>query len=203
MPEIAAAVDGFLLKPFDLEALHILLDRRSSAADLLLLTHELVLNAEILAQFRKLMPEPAVRQIYTAVVADLSKRLKLSGRNAKGDTAEVRRIVMPSRGCGMAGALQAAHLGRAPLESTLTRSQDNQLDNSAAVLHDEAAAQGLERMLEADLRSLDPSHLQTTWFASRGNSQDGKTNSNRARGRPPSSPHRRTQHAHRNERGRR
>lgn len=153
-PEIAAAVDGFLLKPFNLEALHNLLDRRSPAADLRLLDpNEPVLNVEILAQFRKLMPEPAVRQIYTAVVADLTKRIEALGvAIAKGDTAEVRRIGHAIKGgCGMAGALQAAHLG-ALLESMPTRSQDNQLDNSAAVLHDlRAAAQGLERMLDADL----------------------------------------------------
>ncbi len=153
-PELAAATDGFLLKPFDAEALHNLLDRRSAVADLKLFDpNEPVVNVEILAQLRKLMPEPAVRQIYTAMVADLTKRIEALGTAiAKGDTAEVRRIGHAIKGgCGMAGARQAAHLG-ALLESIPVLSQDNQLDNSAAVLHDlRVAAQGLERMLDADL----------------------------------------------------
>ena len=79
---------------------------------------------EILAQFRKLMPEPAVRQIYTAVVVDLGKRIDALGvAIAKGDTAEVRRIGHAIKGgCGMAGALQAAHLG-ALLEAAPARYQ--------------------------------------------------------------------------------
>jgi hypothetical protein len=51
----------------------------------------------------------------------------------------------------MAGALQAARLG-ALLEATPLNSKDNQLDNSAVLLHDlRAAARGLERMLDAEL----------------------------------------------------
>jgi hypothetical protein len=51
----------------------------------------------------------------------------------------------------MAGAVQAAHLG-ALLEAAPGSPQDNQLDNSATLLRDlRTAAQGLERMLEAEL----------------------------------------------------
>jgi HPt (histidine-containing phosphotransfer) domain-containing protein len=97
-----------------------------------------------------MMPEPAVRQIYAAVVADLSRRIKaLAAAIAKRDIAEVRRIGHAIKGgCGMAGALQTAHLG-ALLESTPLKPQDNQLDNSAILLRDlRAAASALERMLE-------------------------------------------------------
>jgi CheY-like chemotaxis protein len=154
--EIAAASDGFLLKPFDAEALHKLLDGQESDADLKLLDpNEPVVSEEILSQFRKLMPEPAVRQIYTAVVSDLTRRIEALGAAiARGDTTEVRRIGHAIKGgCGMAGALQCAHLG-ALLESTPIATKDNQLDNSAAVLHDlRAAARGLERMLDAELHA--------------------------------------------------
>ena len=98
------------------------------------------------------MPEPAVRQIYAAVVADLGRRIEALGAAiAKGDAAEIRRIGHAIKGgCGMAGALQAARLG-ALLEAT-PLDKDNQLDNSAFLLRDlRAAARGLERMLDAEL----------------------------------------------------
>ena len=51
----------------------------------------------------------------------------------------------------MAGAVQAGHLG-ALLEVTPLNSKDNQLDNSTILLSDlRAAAQGLKRMLDAEL----------------------------------------------------
>ena len=105
----------FLLKPFDAGgAPQACSTAQELDCDLTLLDpNEPVVSVEILSQLRKLMPEPAVRQIYTAVVADLTKRIEALGTAiAKGDTAEVRRIGHAIKGgCGMAGALQAAHLG--------------------------------------------------------------------------------------------
>jgi len=153
--EIAEAADAFLLKPFDAKALRKLIeDRRkppseSSAVD----PNEPVVNVEVLAQFRKMMPEAAVREIYTAVVEDLGRRIDaLSSAIEKGDAAEVRRIGHAIKGgCGMAGAVQAAHVG-ALLEKSPLDPKDNQLDNSAALLRDlRTAARGLERMLEVGL----------------------------------------------------
>ena len=153
-PEIAKAADGFLAKPFDADSLHELLDGRPAPnRESLLDSNQPVVNVEILSQLRKLMPEPAVRQIYAAVVADLNGRIEALGiAIAKGDTTEVRRIGHAIKGgCGMAGALQAAYLG-AILESVPTSMKDNQLDNSAAVLSElRLAAQGLQRMLDAEL----------------------------------------------------
>ena len=68
-PEIAAAADGFLLKPFtpmpsassSKAASPGLWRPRSTLLDL---SNEPVVSPEILAQLRKLMPETAVRQIY-------------------------------------------------------------------------------------------------------------------------------------------
>jgi len=153
-PEVIAATDGLLVKPFDAEALQKLFDgQRSEAVFSRLDANQPVVSAEILAQLRKMMPEPAVRQIYAAVVADLGHRIEaLAAAIAKRDTAEVRRIGHAIKGgCGMAGALQASQLG-ALLETTPLDRQDNQLDNSAILLSDlRAAARALERMLEAEL----------------------------------------------------
>jgi len=153
-PEIAAAADGFLLKPFGAEALRKLIEGykaqcEPSAID----PNEPVVNMEVLAQFRKMMPETAVRQIYKAVVVDLGKRIDaLTSAIDKGDRAEVRRIGHAIKGgCGMAGAVQAAHLG-ALLEAASLEPKDNQVDNSEALLRDlRDAARGLERMLDAEL----------------------------------------------------
>jgi CheY-like chemotaxis protein len=152
--EVMGAADGFLLKPFDVEALRKLCDGRKREAPASSLNpNDPVVNVEILTQFRKMMPEKAVRQIYTAVVADLSQRIEALGTAiAKGDSAEVRRIGHAIKGgCGMAGAVQAARLG-ALLEAEPLEPKDNQLDNRAVLLRDlRAAAQGLKRMLDSEL----------------------------------------------------
>ncbi len=151
--EVVAAADGLLVKPFDADALKKLFDgQKSEPAFSLLDPNHPVVSAEILAQLRKMMPEPSVRQIYAAIVADLGRRIEaLAGAIAKRDVAEVRRIGHAIKGgCGMAGALQAAQLG-ALLESTPLEPKDNQLDNSAILLRDlRVAASALERMLEAE-----------------------------------------------------
>ena len=101
------------------------------------------------------MPEPAVREIYVAVVADLGKRAQsLEAAIARGDAAEVRRIGHAIKGgCGMAGALQAARIG-AVFEELTFDADSNHLDNSMALLGDlRAAARNLERMLEADFKA--------------------------------------------------
>jgi CheY-like chemotaxis protein len=155
--EIAEAADGFLLKPFDAEALQKLLEGRPlpgapSRLSRINLTDP-VISPETLAQFRGMMPEAAVREIYTAVAADLTKRLHtLEAAIAKGDDAEVRRLGHAIKGgCGMAGAIQAARLG-ALFEELPADSESNHLDNSMALLSDlRTAARNLERMLEAEL----------------------------------------------------
>ena len=72
-----------------------------------------MVSAETLAQLRQMMPEKAVQQIYTAVIADLRVRIEALGSAiAKGNTAEVGRIGHAIKGgCGMAGAMQVASLG--------------------------------------------------------------------------------------------
>jgi CheY-like chemotaxis protein len=152
--ELTAAAEGFLLKPFSAEAFRKLLDGgKPEAAVSRLDPNEPVVNAEILAQFRKLMPEPAVRQVYQAVVTDLGKRIDvLADAMARGDVAEVRRIGHAIKGgCGMAGAAEAARLG-ALLESEASQSGDNQLDNGAALLRDlRVATRRLQNMLDAEM----------------------------------------------------
>jgi HPt (histidine-containing phosphotransfer) domain-containing protein len=155
--EVAAAADGFLQKPFDAEALGKLLDgqpltgshSRTSRLD----PRRPVISPETLAQFRGMMPEAAVREIYTAVVADLKKRIKsIEVAIAKGNEDEIRRLGHAIKGgCGMAGAFQAAYIGSL-FEEISPDSESNHLDNSMALLSDlRAAARNLERMLEAEL----------------------------------------------------
>ena len=153
-PELTAAADGFLLKPFSADAFRKLLEGgKPETVATPLDPNEPVVSAEVLAQFRMLMPETAVRQVYQAVVTDLGRRIEaLAAAIARGDGAEVRRIGHAIKGgCGMAGALQAARLG-ALLEGWDHQSGDNQLDNSAALLSDlRSATQRLQNMLDAEM----------------------------------------------------
>jgi len=152
-PELAAGADGLLLKPFDSEALRKLLEGASPVVRSHLDPNDPVVSTEILAQLRQLMPESGVREIYSAVVADLFRRIDaLTIAIARRDSGEIHRIGHAIKGgCGMAGALQAAHLG-ALLEAAPAASEDNHLDNSRALLRDlRTAAQALQRMLDAEL----------------------------------------------------
>jgi CheY-like chemotaxis protein len=160
--DVIAAADGFLLKPFTPETLGMLLEKKqppsaqnsasrptgspSSPAKPALP----VVDPEILAQLREMMPEAAVRQIYAAIVVDLARRIAvLEVAISQKDVAEIRRIGHAIKGgCGMAGALQAARLG-AELESPV-----NHLDNSPALLENlRTAAASLERMLEVEFKA--------------------------------------------------
>jgi CheY-like chemotaxis protein len=173
--DVAAACDGFLLKPFGAEAvgkffagqLHPAKPTSTAASDPaslippkrsepLLDPTVPVVKAETLAQLRDMMPESAVKQIYEAIVADLYKRLGLlQAAIAKDDAAEVRRIGHSIKGgCGMAGALQAARIGTLLQAGALELPANpgrNQLDNSSEVLTDlRIAAGNLESMLEQE-----------------------------------------------------
>jgi CheY-like chemotaxis protein len=170
--DVIAAADGFLLKPFTVDALHRLLEGQESLTapesdasgdsskhgwNFSFDPAEPVVDPETLRKLREMMPESAVRQIYVAIIEDLRKRLAaLEVAIPKGDADEVRRIGHSIKGgCGMAGALQAAHLGKL-LESGALELPDpapgrNQLDNSSSVLNDlRATTRNLERMLEAE-----------------------------------------------------
>ncbi len=153
--EVAAAADGFLLKPLDLEALRKLLEGQTKKpmVPAALGPDAPVISMEILAQLRLLMPEKAVREIFHAIVTDLDRRtVALETAMAKGDEAEVRRIGHAIKGgCAMAGALQAARLG-ALIESAVPGPGGNQSDNSVMLLKDlRFAAQALKSMLDAEL----------------------------------------------------
>jgi HPt (histidine-containing phosphotransfer) domain-containing protein len=142
-------VDGFLLKPFPPEALQKLLEESKPMAKAAgeLSPDEPVVSAKILSQFRQMMPEPTVREVYVAVVTDLKKRnVALEEAIARGDASEVRRIGHTIKGgCGMAGARQAARLG------ALLEAESDELNNSAAIrLELKLAQENLERMLEVE-----------------------------------------------------
>jgi CheY-like chemotaxis protein len=152
--ETVSAADGFLLKPFGAEALGKLLEGESAASIRSFLdAKEPVISTEILEQFRRMMPESAVRQIYETVSTDLKQRMEaLEAALAKEDVSAVRRLGHAIKGgCGMAGALQIARIG-ALLEAFPAQDEGNQFDNGAALLRDlRVAAQSLERMLENGL----------------------------------------------------
>jgi HPt (histidine-containing phosphotransfer) domain-containing protein len=112
-----------------------------------------VINPDTLAQFRQLMPESTVREIYTAAVTDLHKRLAaLEKAIAAGDRDEVRRIGHAIKGgCGMAGAMQAAKIGAFLESRSESGSGIDQLDNYRDALQElYSATQRLERMLEKE-----------------------------------------------------
>ena len=157
-PEVIEAADGFLIKPFDVEAMRKVLERRASqssrsATASMLEPDAPVINMTVLAQMRALMPEAAVRQIYRAIVSDLNQRAEaLEAALAKGDIAEAGSIGHAIKGgCAMAGASQAARLG-ALIERAARSASGNQLDDSAVLVADlRAAARALESMLEPEL----------------------------------------------------
>lgn len=158
--ELTATADGFLLKPFGAEALSQALQqlaRRAQPKPVLeeetdvAPDAEPVMKAEVVAQFRQMMPEAAVREIYAAIVSDLKTRLAgLESAIGAGDAAAVRSIGHAIKGgCGMAGAMQLARLG-AMLEAG-AEANGNQLDNSAKLAGDlRHALDRLESMLNAE-----------------------------------------------------
>jgi CheY-like chemotaxis protein len=157
-PEVIEATDGFLIKPFEVEAMRRVLDRGvnpiAASATLSMLEPDApVINLAVLAQLRALMPEPAVRQIYRAMVSDLDQRaMALQAALARGDISEAARIGHAIKGgCAMAGASQAARLG-ALIEKSARTGNSNQLDNGAVLVGDlRAAARALESMLDPEL----------------------------------------------------
>lgn len=171
LEDVLAAADGFLLKPFNADELTRLLEKCEpqatppspetalpgdgalpSAAEPVLAGADPVVSPATLAQLRGLMSDAAVREIYAAMVTDLSRRLSaLEAAIAAGNSDEIRRIGHSIKGgCGMAGAMQLARLG-ALLESGNAESGSNHLNNNRALLSDLRAAFGnLERMLEAE-----------------------------------------------------
>lgn len=146
--DLKHVVDGFLLKPFVPEALQKLLSqhlvREVPAGPVV---SDPLISPETLVQFRQMMPESAVRQIYVTVASDLKERsAALRVAIAEGNADEVRRVGHAIKGgCGMAGLRQAALLG-AQLES-----ESDELNNSVKALRElQAVADHLERMLDVE-----------------------------------------------------
>jgi len=120
-----------------------------------------VLDAETLAALRKVMPEAAIREIFTVLVADMKQRLSsIEAALVAGDAEQVRRIGHSIKGaCAMTGATKAARLAAlietgaldgVAFESRVATSKVNQLDNKVPILNDLHIAIG---HLEAMLRS--------------------------------------------------
>jgi len=145
--DLVKAADGFMLKPFGPEDLAKEIGQHKPKAKPAVEDTDPVINPDTLAQFRQLMTEATIREIYAAVVTDLHKRQEaLKKAISEGNSEDVRRIGHAIKGgCGMAGAMQAARIG-ATFES-----KSDQLDNCAAALEElYTATQRLERMLEKE-----------------------------------------------------
>lgn len=145
--ELKAVVDGFLLKPCSPDALQKLLEGHARQIEAEIVSSEPVISPITMAQFREMMPEATVRDVYAAVVSDLEKRVAalekaIADRNAN----EVRRIGHTIKGgCGMAGAMQASRLG------ALLEAESDQLNNSESIrLELKQSAENLKRMLEVE-----------------------------------------------------
>lgn len=144
---VVDGADGFLMKPFGPEALQRVLEQHMQEIQAVPADGEAVVNPDVLAQWRALMPDKSVRDIYAAVVTDLEKRCAaLDAAIRKGDTAEVRTLGHAIKGgCGMAGAQEAAKLGE-KLESG-----GDDLEYSQRILDRlQDATQGLKRMLDSE-----------------------------------------------------
>jgi CheY-like chemotaxis protein len=158
--DMAAAADGFLLKPFDPERLTQLIEEQEAPLrpkpPAGLDPEEQVINPKTLAQLREMMPEAAVKQIYEAIVADVRRRTTaLEAAIVKADWAEIRRIGHTIKGGGsMAGATQIARIGQMVEAGGLEPSSVNQVDNSLTIIQDlRDAAANLQRMLEGEFKA--------------------------------------------------
>ena len=144
-PELEAAADGFLMKPFHPDALRGLLAAKGAPKPAEPATP--IVNPVTLSQFRQLMPESTVKQIYTALVSDLKKRATaLDAALAAGRIDEVGRIGHAIKGgCGMAGAIEASRIGE-KLEA-----ESNNLDYCRTLAVDlTSVICNLESMLERE-----------------------------------------------------
>jgi CheY-like chemotaxis protein/HPt (histidine-containing phosphotransfer) domain-containing protein len=142
--------DGFFLKPIRPETLQRILQTHAPEAAATPSTSPeslpVILDPKILAQFRDMMSESKVREIYEALVADLEKRRpQLETAIELGDRAAVRRIGHSIKGgCSMAGARDAARLGE------LIESGVDDLEYIRSLLPLlESATRNLRRMLDA------------------------------------------------------
>jgi CheY-like chemotaxis protein/HPt (histidine-containing phosphotransfer) domain-containing protein len=150
---VIAGADGFLLKPIGPEALQQVLEQhiyelpaRVSAPGSSALQPP-VLSPRTLSQFRDMMQEAAVREIYTAVLGDLGRRrTALQAAVENGDRAAIQRIGHSIKGgCGMAGALEAARVGE------LLEAGGNDLEYIRTLVPLlESATRNLQRMLDAE-----------------------------------------------------
>ncbi len=146
--DLEQVVDGFLQKPFNPDGLQKLLDAdKDPSATPDVSTEEPVVSAKILSQFRQMMTEPTVREIYSAVVSDLKKRRRCAGQR---DCQEGRGRSPPHR----ARDQGRMRYGRGPPGSapgSFAGVESDQLDNSAGLrLELKAAQENLERMLEME-----------------------------------------------------
>ena len=146
--DLKASVDGALLKPFNPEELQKLLDGRTRKPIETPITPDVpAISSETLSQFRQMMPESTVRDMYQAVLADLEKRvIGLEAAITAGNAGEVRRIGHTIKGgCGMAGVMQASRVG-----ALLEAESDELINSKSLCLELKTAVQRLKSMLAVE-----------------------------------------------------
>jgi len=117
-------------------------------------TESEIINPVTLDQMRSLMAPPAIAEIFRAVVADLETRsMQLEKALESGDQEALRRIGHSIKGgCGMAGASEAARLGR-EIERLATVGEVgiNEVDNGAHWVEElRTATLRLRRILDTE-----------------------------------------------------
>ena len=145
--DLKKAVDGYLFKPFNPQALQQLIEKHHAPASIANLQDAPVIKAETLAQLRAMMSPAAVREIYAAVVNDLNKReAALQQSLAAGDSGAIKMIGHAIKGgASMAGDMQVSQVG------ALLEAGGDQLDNVPALLDQlKVAGDKLRRMLDAE-----------------------------------------------------
>lgn len=153
---VIAGADGFLPKPLGPEALQIILEQHAPEVSPGMPQESPAIGPAALAQLRSMMPEHAVREIYSVLLEDLDKRtIALQCAIQQRDAAEVRRLGHAIKGgCGMTGVWEIARLGER-LEA-----ESDQLDNSATIVSQlQGASRRLRRMLEAEFPTAGNPHV--------------------------------------------
>lgn len=151
---VRGAVDGFLIKPVQAEEVMTILKGAKDAAPETIAPERLetvhavagesdLIDLVVLGKLKAMMPESAIREIYSATAADLKGRLvRLSDAMTAEDKPEVARIAHSIKGgCAMVG-LSGARDAAARLESS-----NLQVSWSSELSQLRIALKGLEGML--------------------------------------------------------
>jgi CheY-like chemotaxis protein len=118
----AGNFDGFLLKPFAMEALAVAIDGSSGAEKVSNGANGIVLDESVYRRLAESMREPQFQQLYAFCLSDAEARLATMWQAGfEGDDAAYRRAAHAIKGsCGMVGALELQRLATSMEERGLS-----------------------------------------------------------------------------------